>query len=333
MTEASAVNDPGIAFRTIPTAVSDYAGEVDKLYYALLGLSGLLIVILVALVVIFGWRYREDRSGERLPLLGKRTGHYVEIGFAVLLALLFLGIFAWGSQLYLALYGESRADMTINVVGKQWMWKIQHPDGTREINTLHVPAGETIRLRIISQDVIHSFSLPGLRLKRDAVPGQYTSAVFTPEKVGEYRLFCAEYCGTSHSRMRGKLVVLSSADYQAWLTRNGQGPGPVAAGRQLFQSYGCSGCHQGKASVRAPGLDGVYGRTVPLADGRTVKADEAYLRDSIMLPQKHVVAGYAPIMPSFSGQIGEGEILQIVAYLKSLEPGEWQTDNSTGARP
>ncbi|MFE8069441.1 cytochrome c oxidase subunit II [Marinobacteraceae bacterium S3BR75-40.1] len=328
-----AVKDADVAFKIIPTAVSDYATKVDHLYYALLGLSALLIVILVGLIVVFGWRYRAGREGERGPVPGEKVGHRVEIGFALALVAFFIALFYWGSQLYVSLYGDQQADLTINVIGKQWMWKIQHPDGTREINTLHVPEGETIRLRITSQDVIHSFSLPSLRLKRDAVPGQYTTAVFKANQTGDFRLFCAEYCGTQHSKMRGKLVVMQQADYEDWLTRNGNGESPVKVGRKLFQSYGCSGCHHGKSSVRAPSLDGIYGRTVPLASGDTIEVDEAYLRDSILQPQKQVVAGFTPIMPSFKGQISEGEIFQIIAYIKSLKPGDWRQDDSAGALP
>ena len=247
----------------------------------------------------------------------------------------FLVLFAWAGSLYLDIYRGPSDATTINVVGKQWMWKVQHPDGTREINTLHVPVDETIRLRMTSQDVIHSFYVPALRLKRDVLPDAYTDAWFTATEPGEYWLFCAEYCGKDHSRMRGRVVVLEQSDYQSWLSRQGESPAPEVAGGRLFRSYGCSGCHIGESTARAPSLAGVYGRTVPLASGGTILADESYLRDSILLPQKHVVAGYAPVMPSYSGQISEGEILQIIAYIKSLEPGDWEgrTRSDTEVQP
>lgn len=328
--DEDAIVDADVGLQLIPEQASDYASQVDHLYYALLGLSALLIVILVGLVAVFGLRYRHSRQGDPGKLIPEDTGRRIEIGFALVLTVLFGGLFYWAGQLYMTLYGESYADMTINVIGKQWMWKAQHPDGTREINTLHVPVGETIRLRLTSQDVIHSFSIPVLRLKRDVVPGMYTTVQFRATKAGEFRLFCAEFCGTEHSRMRGRVVLMSPSDYQDWLTRNGADERPAVAGKQLFLSYGCSGCHMGDPT-RAPTLDGLYGRTVPLASGDTIVADEAYIRDSILQPQKHVVAGFQPIMPSFSGQISESEIFEIIAYIQSLKPGDWQQDDTSGA--
>ncbi|WP_347331438.1 cytochrome c oxidase subunit II [Marinimicrobium locisalis] len=319
------LSDPNIGLRLIPEQASRHAEGVDMLYFALLGFSALLVTVLVGLVVTFGFRYRAGKTFRR-RVTASHVGHRVEVGFALSLGVVFMALFAWAGKLYLNVYANTPAQATLNVVAKQWMWKVQHPDGTREINTLHVPANQSVRLRITSQDVIHSFSVPALRLKRDAVPGLYTSVTFVADKPGEYRLFCAEYCGTDHSRMRGKMVVMAPSDYQNWLTRNGTGTTPAAAGKALFRSYGCSGCHMGESSVRAPSLDGVYGRSVALANGGIIIADEAYLRDSIMRPQKHIVAGYQPVMPSFSGQISESDVLQIIAYLQSLKPGDWRTE-------
>lgn len=325
MSEDSVVDaDRGLSL--IPEQASDYAAQVDYLYFALLGLSGVLILVLVGLIVVFGLRYHRGRPPEGRRILSSRSSHRIEIGFAVVLGVLFMGVFFWAGQLYTTAYGEGDADTVIRVVGKQWMWKVQHPDGTREINTLHVPVGEAVQIRLTSQDVIHSFAVPALRLKRDAVPGMYTTFHFTARKTGEFRLFCAEYCGDEHARMRGRVVVLSRADYQQWLDRNGVATAPAEEGRQLFQSYGCSGCHYDGAS--APTLGGLYGRVVPLANGDTVTADEAYIRDSIVQPQKHIVAGFDPIMPSFSGQISESEIYDIIAYIRSLKPGDWTGDDN-----
>lgn len=332
MTE-QAIVDPDIGLSLIPPEASEYATQVDQLYFGLLGLSALLITILVGLMAVFGFRYRRSRAGPRGPRLGKTAGHRLEIGFAALLTLLFFGVFVWGGRLYMDLYGDAHSDITVNVIGKQWMWKVQHPDGTREINTLHVPVGASVKVRLTSQDVIHSLSIPALRLKRDAVPGLYTTVRFTATRAGEYRLFCAEYCGHDHSRMRGRLVVLSRADYEKWLTGRGEGSSLALAGKQLFQGHGCSGCHQDRASAPAPALDGLYGRTVPLEGGGTIVADEAYIRDSILQPQKHVVAGFQPIMPSYSGQISEPEIFQLIAYIKSLQPGEWNHEDASGVSP
>lgn len=326
-----AIVDADIGLQIIPPQASDYAAQVDYLYYALLGLSALLIVVLVGLIVVFGWRYQHDRKDVNRASVSRRTQRRIELGFMLMLAVMFFGTFYWGAHLYMTLYGETEADITINVVGKQWMWKVQHPDGTREINTLHAPVGETVKLRLTSQDVIHSFYLPALRLKRDAVPGMYTTVYFKATKPGEYRLFCAEYCGEVHSRMRGRVILMAPEDYQQWLRRNGTSDSPEVSGKRLFQSYGCSGCHLSGSATRAPALDGLYGRTVPLADGTTVVADDVYLRDSVMQPQKDVVAGFAPIMPSFAGQIPESEIFEIIAYIKSLKAGDWRQDDTKGA--
>jgi cytochrome c oxidase subunit 2 len=314
----------------LPEQVSEFAASVDYLYFGLILLSAILVLILIGLIAAFGWRYRAANTTDRKLYLGEHVSRRLELSVAVVMFVAFLGLFAWASSLYLDAYRGPADAATINVIGKQWMWKVQHPDGTREINTIHVPVGRKIRLRMTSQDVIHSFYIPALRLKRDVLPGNYTKAWFTADKPGEYWLFCAEYCGMDHSRMRGKMVVMKPSAYEAWLNEQGDGPAPEVAGEQLFVSYGCSGCHRGRSAIRAPSLAGIHGRTVPLASGGTTVADEAYLRDSILRPQKHVVAGYEPVMPSFSGQIPESEILQIIAYLKSLEAGDWQYSRGAG---
>ncbi len=322
---------PDVGLRLIPPQATEQATRVDALYIGLLAVSGLLTLILIVLIVWFGLRYRAGSQASRAGGPSQAARQRIEIGWALILLSLFLSLFAWGGGLYLDMYRGRETAMTIEVIGKQWMWKVQHPDGAREINSVHVPVDEPIRLRLTSQDVIHSFFVPAFRLKRDVLPERYVDIWFKATRPGAYHLFCAEYCGLDHSRMRGKVVVLSRTDYQDWLTRNGDGPTPETAGKALFQSHGCSGCHLGRSTVRAPSLAGIYGRSVPLAGGGTVMADEAYLRDAIVLPQKHIVAGYEPIMPSFRGQIAEDEILQIIAYIKSLQPGDW--DRPAGGAP
>lgn len=326
MADRPAIVDADRGYSLIPEQASPYAREVDQLYYALMGGSALLVLILLGLIIVFSIRYRAGRNGPRRKPIARGIGHRIEIGFAVLLLGLFLGVFGWAARLYLDLYDDDGRGMVINVIGKQWMWKVQHPDGTREINTLHAPVGQPVTLRMTSQDVIHSFSVPALRLKRDVVPGMYTTARFEATQTGEFRLFCAEYCGNAHSRMRGRVVLMSRTDYQGWLDRNGAAQAPATAGRQLFQSYGCAGCHYRGGAARAPALDGLYGRVVPLAGGGTVEADAAYIRDAILRPQKHIVAGFEPIMPSYEGQISEDDIFQIIAYIRSLKPGDWIQD-------
>lgn len=221
-------------------------------------------------------------------------------------------------QLYFNLFNPPENTLDINVVARQWMWKTQHPGGRREINELHVTAGTPVRLTMISQDVIHSFYVPALRQKMDVLPDRYTSMWFEANRPGRYLLECAEFCGTDHSAMRGELVVMEPAAYERWL-RVGQPDDTLAeTGARLFRSYGCSGCHAGNATVRAPRLEGLFGRPVPLAEGGTTIADRQYIRDSILLPNRHVVAGYEPIMPSFRDQIGEEDMLALIAYIQSL---------------
>ncbi|GAB2783440.1 cytochrome c oxidase subunit II [Halomonas shantousis] len=310
----------------IPTQATDYAGQVDHLYFALVGVCAIILLLVLGLIAFFGFRYRAgNQKADRSNRPSTRTENRVEIAVLAAMLAAFMVFFGWATSLYLEAYRGPEPAMTIDVVGKQWMWKIQHPDGTREINSIHVPVDEVIELRVTSQDVIHSFFVPAFRLKRDVVPGTEKTAWFKASKTGEFRLFCAEYCGSFHSRMLGKVVVMEQADYQDWLTRQGTEGSLAAAGKQLFKTHGCSGCHMGKSSVRAPTLAGIYGRSVALDDGRVIMADEAYLRDSILQPDKDIAAGFEPVMPSFAGQITEDEILQIIEYLKSLEPGDWET--------
>lgn len=308
--------------RFFPEQASSYAASLDTLYIGLVVVCGTMTLLVFGLICFFGYRYRAASTANRRNKPSGKTGAKIELSVLAVMLVIFMGLFVWATSLYLDIYRGPQTAMTINVVGKQWMWKVQHPDGVREINTVHVPVDEPINLRVTSEDVIHSFYVPDFRIKRDVLPGTYREVWFEATKPGEYRLFCAEYCGSYHSRMRGKIVALERADYQRWLSRQGDRVAPEVDGARLFESYGCSGCHLGKSNVRAPGLAGLYGRPVPLTAGGTIIADEAYLRDSILQPQKHVVAGFEPIMPSYSGQMSEGEILRIIAYIKSLEPGD-----------
>lgn len=220
----------------------------------------------------------------------------------------------------------------IYVIGKQWMWKVYHPQGRSEINEIHLPVGRPVQLFMTSQDVIHSFYIPAFRMKQDVVPGRLTSEWFQPTKVGRYHLFCAEYCGTEHSRMGGWAVVMEPAEYEAWLKggaygsgggSSDAGPSMAATGALLFEKYHCTGCHGANSRFHAPKLDGVYGGQVPILaengkDVTLVRADDRYIRDSILLPKSQVVAGYDPVMPSFKDVIKEEELLQIMEYIKSI---------------
>jgi cytochrome c oxidase subunit 2 len=230
-------------------------------------------------------------------------------------------MFVWGAILYFDAYDPPGDALEISVVAKQWMWHLQHPAGRSEINELHLPLGRAVKLTMISQDVIHSFYAPAFRVKQDVLPGRYTTVWFQPTRLGRYHLYCAEFCGTYHSAMGGWVEVMQPSDFERWLAQSGPGPSLAEEGERLFVAHHCAGCHRDSQTVRAPRLENVYGKPVPIQDGRDVRfitADSAYIRDSILRPKAQVVAGYEPVMPSFEGQISESDLLKIIAYIRSI---------------
>jgi cytochrome c oxidase subunit 2 len=295
---------------------SAHASDVDLLFAGLTIVSALVLGLLFFLLTTFAVRYRAGSNADRDHRI-KKSWHW-EVGWTAATLLAFLALFAWGARLYFDVYDIRDDALPIYVVAKQWMWKVQHPGGQREINELHIPVDRTVRLIMASQDVIHSFFIPAFRIKRDVVPGRYQNMSFNAERTGVYHLFCAEYCGTDHSRMTGRIVVLSGTEYEAWLARQDVGGTLAAEGARLFRELGCSGCHVGQGAVRAPALDGLYGRPVPLEGGDVAIADEGYIRDSILLPRKQIAAGYQPLMPSYTGKVSEDDLVRLVAYIKSL---------------
>jgi cytochrome c oxidase subunit II len=299
-----------------PPGQSTYGGEVDLLFVGLLALSLAVITLLFVLLFTFAIRYRAsndvDRSGH------EQKSWYWEAGWTGATLVAFLVLFVWGAALYLQLNSTPDNALPIYIVAKQWMWKVQHPGGQREINELHMPVGQPIRLIMASQDVIHSFFIPAFRIKRDVLPGRYESLWLRAERTGEFPLLCAEFCGTEHSRMKGRIVVLDPAAYAAWLAQQGSGDTLASEGAELFRQLGCSGCHTGATTVRSPSLVGLYGKPVPLRDGTVTVADDRYLRDSILKPRSHVVAGYEAVMPTYSGRVSETDLVRLVAYIKSL---------------
>jgi len=315
-------------FHLLPADASLNAIQLDRLALCLLLLTGLVALVLLALLTGFAARYRAGSDAARNA---RSRNTAVEIAWTVTPLLLFLGLYAWGAIDYIALYRPDPAAMQVFVVAKQWMWEAEHRNGRREIGELHLPQGRPVRLVLASQDVIHSFFVPAFRVKQDAVPGRYTSLSFTPSQAGVYHLFCAEYCGTDHAQMMGRVVVLPPADFARWLAEGPTQPGLAARGFALYRQYGCSGCHDAGSVTRAPDLTGLLGRRVHLQDGRELIADEAYVRDSILLPRKDVVAGYAPVMPSFAGQISEEDLLAIIEYIR--ESGHEQPTNASPVRP
>ena len=301
-----------------PARAGAYAGQLDFLFICLLVLAFLTAGLVIFLLVLFAAKYRHTSTAPRDEPT-KKTWRW-EVGWTTVSLLIFVGLAVWGASFYLRLYNPPADALQIFIVGKQWMWKAQHPGGQREINELHVPAGQDVRLVMASEDVIHSFFVPALRIKHDVVPGRYETMWFRADKPGRYHLFCAEYCGTDHAHMGGWLIVLQPRDYADWLRAQGGRQTLAAQGQELFRRYGCSGCHEPGGTVRAPNLNGIYGSPVPLSDGSVVIADARYVRDSILDPNAQVAAGYAPVMPAFAGQVSEDDLAKLVAYIQSLGP-------------
>lgn len=303
-------------FRLFPPEASSTAGEVDALYFVLIAISLFFIAVVFVPIVFFCFKYRRGSKADRSnPSSGSNL---VEVGWTTLPMLMGLCLFAWGAIDYFRIERKPDNAIQVQVVGKQWMWKIQHAEGKREINELHIPINQTIALTLTSQDVIHSFFVPAFRVKQDVVPGKYTSQWFKPTRVGEYHIFCSQYCGTQHAQMIGRVVVMQPQAYALWLKTGEQAESIVRAGERLFHDRGCSGCHSPNSQFHAPLLQGLYRKPVPLADGTMVTANDQYLRDSILQPGKQITAGYANIMPSFSGHLTEEEIMQLIAYVKAI---------------
>jgi cytochrome c oxidase subunit 2 len=303
-------------FHLFPESASVAGGQVDRLYLALVGISAFFTLLIVAAILWCALRYRRSRNGRPEQIQGSIA---LELTWSLVPLAIALVVFGWGAKLYFDVYTPPPEGLEVYVTGKQWMWKLQHPTGQREINTLHVPAHRPIVLTLTSEDVIHSFYVPAMRFKRDAVPGTYTRVWFEADRPGTYHLFCAEYCGTKHSEMIGQVVVMDPLDYEEWLAAQPAVPTPVEAGRVLFESLRCDTCHAEADGPRGPSLRGLFGSDVRLRDGGTVVADERYVRDAILAPQRHVAAGFEPLMPTYAGQVSEDELLQLVAFVKSLQ--------------
>ncbi len=292
------------------------AGRVDALYFYLLAVSAFFATLIALLVIIFAIKYRR-RSEAELPR-GIEGSLKLEVAWSVIPLIIALSFFFWGAKLFFAMNRPPNDALEVYVVGKQWMWKIQHADGQREINELHVPVNRAVRLTMTSEDVIHDFFVPAFRMKKDVLPGRYTTAWFEASKPGRYHLFCAQYCGTKHSAMIGWINVMEPSDYQAWLSGGAASESLAAAGAKLFQRHACNTCHRPDSLARGPNLEGLFNKEVQLSEGRTVVADESYIRESILTPNAKIVMGFQPIMPTFQGLVSEEELLQLVAYVKSL---------------
>jgi cytochrome c oxidase subunit 2 len=299
-----------------PERASTIAGRVDALYFFLLAVAFFFATLIAGLIVYYAVKYRR-RSPDSVGV-AVRGGLALEITWTVVPFLLTLVLFVWGASVYFAMAHPPAETLNVYVVGKQWMWKFQHLDGQREINELHVPVGRAVKLIATSEDVLHDVFIPEFRIKADVIPGRYVSIWFEATKPGHYHLRCAEYCGTRHSGMIGEIVVMESNDYQAWLSGGAPEGSLASAGEKLFADLACNTCHRPDAQGRGPVLQGLFGKTVTLQSGETAVVDEAYVRESILLPSAKIAAGYQPIMPTFQGLVSEEQLLELIEYVKSL---------------
>jgi cytochrome c oxidase subunit II len=302
-------------FAIFPEEASSVAGWTDGLYLYLVVISIVGLATVFLLLFGFATLFRKQRSPVATQIHGSTI---IEATWTIIPLGLFLLAFVWGAILYFRIFTPPPNATNIYIVGKQWMWKAEHPGGQHEINALHIPVNQPVQLTMISQDVFHSFSIPAFRIKREVIPGRYTTVWFTATKQGTYHLFCTQYCGTLHSQMIGEIVAMDPADYQAWTATSTSGTSLAQNGERLFSSLGCNGCHSGLAGARGPNLGGDYGAKMQLATGQWVTIDEAFLREMILNPSQHLIAGYQPIMPTYQGQVSEDALIALVEYIKQL---------------
>jgi len=302
------------SFQLWPDMASSFALDVDLLYGFLIVVTIFFSILISVMVIGFSLYYRRGRK------VNRKLGHhsnFTEVIWAAGPFVLVMIMFVWGAMLFYKMQTPPENTLDIEVVGKQWMWKIQHATGRQEINALHLPLGQPIRLRMISEDVIHSFYIPAFRVKQDVLPAFFTQLWFEPTRIGTYHLFCAEYCGNEHSKMIGTVTVMAPEEYARWVEEGVQEK-PVDAGERLFTQFQCNTCHQSDNSGNGPALAGLFGKKRPLKGGGLVEANDQYFRDSILNPHKQILAGYDAMMPTFQGQLTESDSLAIIAYLKSL---------------
>jgi len=312
-----------------PEQASTIARSVDYLYYFITAVTLFSTALVFSTIFYFMIKYRRRSPDERPKAIEGSLP--LEVLWTAIPTLIVAVIFVWGSSLYFRNAEPPAGAMEIFVTGKQWMWKIEHPEGQREINELHVPLGRPVKLTMTSEDVIHDFFVPAFRVKKDVLPGRYTTLWFEPTRVGTFHLFCAQYCGAFHAGMLGSVIVLEPDAYERWLAGGVQGESMEAAGQKIFQQSGCGTCHLADGTGPGPTLLGLYGQPVRLTNGQTVTADDAYIRESIVLPRAKIVLGYTPIMPSFQGQLTEEQMTNVIAYIRLL--GQTQAKPKEGGKP
>ena len=306
-------------FPVAPPSASSYAGDYDLIFYALLALTLLFTFIVGFGVLWFVVKYRKGTYADRSRPIYEDMR--LELSWTIIPLILALIMFFFGARLYVTMKVPPADAQEVFVIGKQWMWHVQHSNGVRENNTLHVPVGKPIKLTMISQDVIHAFYIPAFRAQMHVVPGRYSTMWFTPTKVGKYHLFCTMYCGTQHSEMGGSVVVMEQKDWAEWIKNGGQSSTPMTmaqAGRKIYNEIACNNCHGNEDNMRAPTLLGLYGSKRKLSDGSVALADETYIRESILRPHNRLSAGYGRSMPAYDGQITEADALKLIAYIKSM---------------
>jgi len=309
-----------LGFPLFPEQASTLASRVDALFFFLVAVSVFFVGLIFLLIFVFAVKYRRRADDERPePIEGKL---WMEVAWSVIPFALTMVMFVWGAIIFFDIYNPPEDALEISIVGRQWMWKAQHPTGQSEINELHVPGAQPVKLMMTSEDVIHDFYLPAFRVKQDVLPGRYTRIWFEASKAGVYQLFCAEYCGTQHSGMIGRVFVLEPAEFEKWLSGGATGISMVDQGASLFKRFGCETCHRAGGTNQGPTLAGLFGKTVKLQGGNPVTADEDYIRESILDPRAKIVEGYQPIMPTFKGLVSEEGLLQLIAYIKSLNGAE-----------
>ncbi|HUX45197.1 MAG TPA: cytochrome c oxidase subunit II [Terracidiphilus sp.] len=302
-------------FALFPPEASKIAPQMDALYFFILLVSLVGLTSVILLVTTFSILYRKQRHPVAVQIEGSTL---LEATWTIIPLGLFLVMFVWGALIYFRVFTPPPNAMNVYVVGKQWMWKVEHPGGQHEINSLHVPLGRAVQLTLISQDVFHSLSIPAFRVKREAIPGRYTTVWFEATRVGTYHLFCSQYCGTDHSHMIGDVVVMTPEDYRKWLAGSTSGASLAQNGERLFAALSCSACHNTRPDARGPSLANVYGSKLRLANGQSITVDDSYLRQAILEPSQHVTQGYVPIMPTYQGQISEEGVISLVEYIKHL---------------
>jgi cytochrome c oxidase subunit II len=311
-----------LSFPMSPPQASSFAPEYDAVFYMLLALTIFFTGIVLAAVVFFVVRYRRGTKADRSRPVYENLA--LELSWTIIPLILALGMFYAGAKVFVDMRIPPKDSEQIFVIGKQWMWHIQHPNGVRENNTLHVPLNKDIKLVLISQDVLHAFYVPAFRTQVHVVPGRYTDLWFKATRIGEYHLFCNMYCGTQHSEMGGTVVVMDPRKYAEWLANNGESSPHLTmeqAGARKFNSIGCENCHGNSDTLRAPSLFGIYGKKRVFSDGTSMIADEAYLRESILDPYNHITAGYGQSMPVYKGQLSEDDVLNLIAFIKSSGSG------------